>query len=310
LQAARADADLVRCVSGDERAFSLPSSSEALEELVLRSSARLVVIDPIIDFLDDGVSDFNEQDVRRVLYALEQIAQRQRCAVLVVKHVNKRPGRRARNRLSGSIAWRACARNGLLFGRDREEPNGRVLVHDVCSFAETAGSIALEFETVLLEARDGEPELTIGRLRETGASDLTTDDLLGDDEDDGRETATDRVEKCLADEPGLTYEEIEERTGHSRATVERALAELDAEKDGGTKGNPARWSLPGAPSPSSSEHEREEEQTRMGASVIPPHEPDEGESARGDDGEADELDDERDDDPPRARRRLPDPIPF
>jgi hypothetical protein len=105
----------------------IPSGVGALEEIVAQTGARLLVIDPILAFLDPSVNPNSDPSVRRALEPLADLAERYACAVLLVLHLNKAAGRRAAYRGLCSIAFTTVCRSVWVVGRDPGEPGRNVL---------------------------------------------------------------------------------------------------------------------------------------------------------------------------------------
>ncbi len=104
----------------------LPSQRSPLDEAIAQHQAKLVVIDPVVAFLDPGIQTNSDQSVRRVLGALRQIAARRDCAILMVRHLNKDGRGLARYRGSGSIGFQGACRATWLVERDPARPDGLV----------------------------------------------------------------------------------------------------------------------------------------------------------------------------------------
>jgi hypothetical protein len=111
----------------DGRLLSLPSDTAVLDDALTRTRARLVVIDPIVAFLGPGVQITSDTSVRRALVPLAQLAQRHNTAVLMVRHLNKRPAHSPLYRGGGSIGFLAACRSGWLIARHPLAPEQCVL---------------------------------------------------------------------------------------------------------------------------------------------------------------------------------------
>ncbi len=94
--------------------LSLPTVTAPVEEALVRTGARLVVIDPITSFLDRRVNLASDPSVRAALEPLEQLAEKYAVAVWLIRHLNKNGGRRALYRGLGSIAFVAACRSAWL----------------------------------------------------------------------------------------------------------------------------------------------------------------------------------------------------
>src|SRR5262249_3024096 len=129
LQALDANLDRVHywdCSEG-EPMFRLPTTLGALDELLTRTAAKLVVIDPIVNFLERSVQIYNDQSVRQALEPLRILAERHVCAVKMVRHINKSPNPLAIFRGGGSIGFLAACRLGWLAANDPLDPDRKVL---------------------------------------------------------------------------------------------------------------------------------------------------------------------------------------
>ena len=96
------DPERLLFISEKERYLSF--SDERLIQAVRQTGARLVVLDPLSAYIGEetGINAANE--VRRQFRPLIEIAREQRCAVLIVHHMNKAIGQKAINRASTSSA--------------------------------------------------------------------------------------------------------------------------------------------------------------------------------------------------------------
>ena len=69
--------------------FRVPQDAAELGRRVAEKRAALVVIDPLMEFIDGKVDSHKSHPVRQAIAALNQIAREYHCAVLVVFHLNK-----------------------------------------------------------------------------------------------------------------------------------------------------------------------------------------------------------------------------
>lgn len=97
-----------------------------IERAIVETQSRLLVIDPVSSYLGSADSH-KDSEVRGVLTPLIQMAERHNCAVLGVMHLTKDAGKNAKYRTSGSVAFIAQARIGLMVAEDPENPERRVL---------------------------------------------------------------------------------------------------------------------------------------------------------------------------------------
>ena len=89
--------------------------------------AKLVVIDPIMDYLGAATNSDRATDVRRVLSPLRSLAERHQVAIVAMNHLNK-AGKGSKNRSLGSGAFVQVARIELRVCEDPEDADRRLLL--------------------------------------------------------------------------------------------------------------------------------------------------------------------------------------
>ena len=90
--------------------LSLDREIRDLQELIIKTDAVLVVIDPLNAYLGGGVDTFNDAKVRTVLGPLSTAASATKAAVLAVMHLNKNEEMGDLYRVGGSIGFIGAAR--------------------------------------------------------------------------------------------------------------------------------------------------------------------------------------------------------
>ena len=160
-----AGADCSRIAFIDDGNYPLTLSDERLEQAVIESQARLLVLDPLQAFLGTSADMHRATDMRPLLQKLAGIAERTGCAVVIIGHMNKAVGAKGLYRGLGTIDIAATARSVLLIGRLKESPAIRVMTHLKSSLAPEGCSVAFE----LVED---------GGFRWIGYYDVSVNDLL------------------------------------------------------------------------------------------------------------------------------------
>ena len=61
----------------------------AIEQAIEASNAALLIVDPLMAYLDAEVNANRDQDVRRVFSPVASMSERTGCAVMVLRHLNK-----------------------------------------------------------------------------------------------------------------------------------------------------------------------------------------------------------------------------
>lgn len=137
-----AGGDPERLLFISERERYLSYSDERLIQAVRQTGARLVVLDPLSAYIGEETDINAANEVRRQFRPLIEIAREQRCAVLIVHHMNKAIGQKAINRAVGSVDIVGAARSVLLVARtDREHPDERIMAQVKCNVGPTGSAI-------------------------------------------------------------------------------------------------------------------------------------------------------------------------
>ena len=123
-----AGADCERIIVIDESDKSLSMVDERLEEAIVRTGARLLILDPIQAYLGGGMDMNRANEARDMTKKLATLAEKYQCAIVLVGHMNKAAGNKAAYRGMGSIDFFAVARSVLLVGRVEGEANIRAVV--------------------------------------------------------------------------------------------------------------------------------------------------------------------------------------
>jgi hypothetical protein len=105
-----------------------------------------VVIDPIMAFLEATVATGSDPSVRQALLPLMRLAEKHRCAVLLVRHLNKDGGVQSIYRGGGSIGIIGACRSGWLVARDPHDPSRRVLAEVKNNLAAPQSSLSFAIE--------------------------------------------------------------------------------------------------------------------------------------------------------------------
>jgi hypothetical protein len=147
LEALGADLDRVFLPQFDGTPLLLPRHADLLDAVLEKTYAQLVVIDPILAFLEPQVLSGNDPSVRAALAPLERLAERHRCTVLLIRHLTKRGGRQPLYRGVGSIGFLAVCRSGWLIARDPEQPQQCILAEVKNNLGPPQPSLAYTVET-------------------------------------------------------------------------------------------------------------------------------------------------------------------
>lgn len=254
LEAAGADLNRVHYVElPDDAPIWLPTHVALLAGHVKDSGAALVIIDPLMAFLPDGVNSHKDQSIRTALRPLRDMAEQHGCTVLVAAHLNKTSGTDL-HRISGSVGITGAARSVLLLGRNPDNPASpdRVLVHMKSNVGPEQKSQLWRIESVALEADQTQPETVTSRIRPLGASRFTSQDVLG--HHSASEPTSALTDAIAFIEAELAHSPVEAKAmleraraaGISERTLRRAADDLHLikRKTGFGDDGKWRWALP------------------------------------------------------------------
>lgn len=160
-----ADADCERILVIDESSESLSMADQRLEEAIKLTNAKLLILDPIQAYLGAGTDINRANEARDMTKKLGALAEKHKCAVLLIGHMNKASGIKASYRGIGSIDFFAVARSVLLVGRIEGEENLRAVVQIKNNLAAFGNSKAFEL------SEEG--------FRWIGDYDVSADEVLG-----------------------------------------------------------------------------------------------------------------------------------
>ena len=139
---AGADCSMIRVI--DETDKELSMTDDRLEQAIIETKARLIILDPIQAYIGATVDMHRANEIRPVLKHLGIIAEKHNCAIILIGHMNKASGSKSTYRGLGSIDIQATARSVLLVARLRDKPNIRIMAHDKSSLAPTGDAIGFE----------------------------------------------------------------------------------------------------------------------------------------------------------------------
>ena len=108
-----ANADDERITVIDESKLELSLTDERLEQAIIETKAKLVILDPLQAYIGANVDMHRANEIRPVMKHLAEVAQRQQCAVVLIGHLNKAIGMKSSYRGLGSIDIPASARSRI-----------------------------------------------------------------------------------------------------------------------------------------------------------------------------------------------------
>ena len=212
-----AGADCERIMVIDESEKSLSMIDERLEEAIIKTNAKLLILDPIQAYLGGGMDMNRANEARDMTKKLGALAEKYKCAIVLIGHMNKASGNKAAYRGMGSIDFFAVARSVLLVCRVEGEPNIRAVVQIKNNLAQFGHPKAFE----LMESG----------FRWLGDYEITADEVLGgiapkaNKLEQAKQMLRELAETSKAVQSNEIFEMAEEQ-GISKRTLENAKKEL------------------------------------------------------------------------------------
>lgn len=212
---AGADCDKVVFIDDTDRPITL--SDSRIDEVIKKTNARLLVLDPIQAFIPNDVDMLSVTGMRGVMRKLALIAEKNDCAIILVSHMNKSTGGKKLYRGLGSIDIAAIARSILMVTRDEAIQEKRYVYPIKSSLAPIGDAISFALDP------------------ESGFKWLGTSSYIPSDEKnirsiDGKKTqAKEYLAALLADKDIPTNEVLEymKKFNISERTVKNAQKELN-----------------------------------------------------------------------------------
>ena len=227
-----AGADCSRVMVIDDNNQALTMMDARLEEAIIKTKVRLVVLDPIQGFLGAAVDMHRANEIRPLMKRIAVLAEKYHCAIILIGHMNKNSNGKSSYRGLGSIDFQAAARSVLIVGRIKDEPEIRVVCHVKSSLAPEGKSIAFR-----LDKDTG--------FEWIGEYDISADDLLsGDNRGHKIHAAHEFLKEILASGSVAQTKVAEE--AESRRIKKKTLwnAKKELEIDSVKIGNQWFWMLP------------------------------------------------------------------
>ena len=216
---------------------------DALRRAIIDVGAKLVTIDPLMAFLPSQSDSHRDQDVRRVLAPLKDLAEETGAAIVLVRHLNKSQGGSAIYRGGGSIGIIGAARVGLVVAKDPDDAERRVLAVTKNNLAKEMPSLRFE----LVDAQGG-----VARVNWLGTTHYSADDLVAPRSGEAETSAVDEAIMVLKDiladgpVPVTAAKKRLREAGIADRTLDRAKQKLGVQshKRGFSHGSRWVWELP------------------------------------------------------------------
>ena len=228
--------------------LSIPDDLDELREEMVRTSARLLIIDPLLAHIPSRIDGYKDQHVRIALAPLARLAEDLDAAVVGVMHLNKRETSDIFSRIGGSGGFLAAARSALLVAPEPRDEAARIVAHAKANLSQLAPSMKFRLEPREVFPSPSDARFTVAGVAWLGESDLDVHSLLEPSKENAKGDAMAWLVQALSGGPMPVawLEAAAEEAGHAWRTVRRAKEDLGVLSDRvgfGAEGG-WEWTLP------------------------------------------------------------------
>jgi len=141
---------------------------------VWRWKPDLIIIDPLVAYISSDTDFYKSNEVRPILRAITNIAEKTNCALVPIRHLVKAKATKALYQGGGSMDFIAFVRSALRVAHHPDDKDRRVLVHFKHNLSKRGESMMYELVEQGLDKRPrvewrGKTGLTIDDLHDSGA---------------------------------------------------------------------------------------------------------------------------------------------
>lgn len=164
----------------DPNGFNLDNYLSKLVELIDKHpTTRLVIFDPLSEYLGYKIDNNSPTEIRRILGPVNNMAQDRGIAVVGILHHNKTPpGVKAKHKIAGTHQYDAVARVVYAFLEDANSADRKMMSPTKASSSKLSPTIEFRIEEdTSLTDHKGE-QVSTAKLIWDGLSDLTADEII------------------------------------------------------------------------------------------------------------------------------------
>lgn len=223
---------------GSKRLPTFPHEIALIEEKMLLSGARLLIVDPLPALLGPGADLLSESGCRAIMDVLNEVCDRSKITAILTRHLKKSFTGDVRDAGYGHGAFGNAARAIIRVDNHPYERTLRLVSVAACNWAANPVTQSFEIEPVT--------EAT-GAVRWSGKSTLTAQQIAQGDGDEQQRDEWSDAELILAARlkaDWATFVELEkegDNAGVSRHSLRRACVKLGCEKRRVGFGNQGHW---------------------------------------------------------------------
>jgi hypothetical protein len=157
--------------------LNLPEDNAILEDAITSNDVGLVVLDPVMSFMDDRINENSNKQVRRVLDSLMAMAERTDSTILGIVHFNKGSSADAVMRASASKAFTDVPRAVFAFAED-PTTGERVMSHTKNSYGTRKYSYTYTLESASIPTTNPDKPAKVSRFVIGGETSVTVNSIL------------------------------------------------------------------------------------------------------------------------------------
>lgn len=216
---------------GTDRLPDFDTDLIEVELAITENQVRLLVVDPLTAYLGDKTNAWKDDDVRRLLSRVNKMAERTRCAVVCIMHLNKKQTTNVLQRATGAGAFTAVARSVWMCGvhpddRDIQENPRKLFAPVKMNLAKVKGGWIYTVE----DTPDEAGKVAWGNQTMLTATDMVKAEIVGISGDLGKleeAIAYLREELATGEKPAQAIlEKASHVHGISETTLKRARKEI------------------------------------------------------------------------------------
>ena len=240
---------VVSFFGGGESMLSIKRDVQSIQDEIIASSIRLIIFDPLLQFLGDNVNPHLDQDIRIALSPLVQAIRDTEVAVIGIRHLKKGEVSKSIDKGIGSKGIAAVARSVMMVGPSPNDQNTKVLVSVKNNLGPRPDSLSYRFvkKTVDCDSGASVPMVAIDWL---GPIAVSADDLAMPQKHPIKQSeAMDFISDALAHGhvPASEMYEMGKKAGHAQKTLKKAADKLGVKTEQVHKNGTVHhwsWSLP------------------------------------------------------------------
>jgi len=196
LTAVNANMSHIKVISSGVKPLTFPDDIDTVEQLCFEFDTDLLVIDPIMAFINQKIDTYSDHSTRLCLARLKEFAERTNISIIALRHLNKKTGDIAIYRGGGSIAFTATSRSVLIVGKHPEEENVFVLACNKNNLAKLPQSLTYEISEKTLTDSNGRTIYT-SKIHWLKTSELQADDIVDAKSNNNKVTKLDKCVECI-----------------------------------------------------------------------------------------------------------------